>query len=141
LTSGRGVERFREIITQQGGDGKVIDDYARLPTAPHRALLRAERTGYCHGFDAESVGRATVLLGAGRDRVEDSVDPAVGAIVLAQRGDYVKPGDALIELHYRETSRLAAAKALLADACPIRDEAPTGTPLVMEVLEKGSAEQ
>jgi pyrimidine-nucleoside phosphorylase len=134
LTSGRGVEKFREIIAQQGGDAKVIDDYSRLPTAPHREVLRAELGGWCHGFEAERVGRATVLLGAGRDRVEDRVDPAVGAMVLVRRGDKVKAGDPLIELLYRDASRLAAAKGLLADACPIRDEEPYTKPLVLEML-------
>jgi pyrimidine-nucleoside phosphorylase len=134
LTSGRGVEKFREIIERQGGDPKVIDDYHRLPVAPQREILRAERSGTCHGFEAERVGRATVLLGAGRDRVEDGVDPAVGAKVLARRGDQLKKGDPLIELHYRDAGRLAAAKTLLADACPIRDDAPAVMPLVLEML-------
>jgi pyrimidine-nucleoside phosphorylase len=134
LTSGSGIEKFREIIDQQGGDANVIEDYSRLPAAPHREIVRAEHGGYCHGFEAERVGRATVLLGAGRDRVEDGVDPAVGAIVLAQRGERIKAGDPLIELHYRDSSRLAAAKALLVNACPIRDEAPAMAPLVLEYL-------
>jgi pyrimidine-nucleoside phosphorylase len=134
LTSGRGVEKFRDIIARQGGDPKVIDDYTRLPAAPHRELLRAERGGVCHGFEAERVGRAAVLLGAGRDRVEDSVDPAVGALVRVRRGDRVKVGDPLIELHYRDATRLPAAKALLPDACPIRDDMPAEMPLVLEML-------
>ena len=112
----------------------MIDDYSRLPAAPHREIVRAERAGYCHGFEAERVGRAAVVLGAGRDRVEDGVDFAVGALVLAKRGEQVKAGDPLIELHYREASRLASAKALLVGACPIRDEVPAATPLVLEVL-------
>jgi pyrimidine-nucleoside phosphorylase len=134
LASGRGVEKFREVIARQGGDARVIDDYGRLPSAPYHQVMRAERGGYCHGFEAEAVGRAAVLLGAGRDRVEDGVDAAVGATVLVRRGDRVQAGDGLIELHYRDAVRLEAAKALLANACPIRDDPPAPQPLVLEIL-------
>jgi pyrimidine-nucleoside phosphorylase len=135
LASGRGLEKFRQVIERQGGDPRVVDDHGRLPAAPHTEVLRADRTGYVHGPDALGVGRATVLLGAGRDRVEDAVDPAVGVIVLARRGERVRPGDGLLEVHYRDSARLAAARGLLADACSVRDEPPPQTPLILEVLD------
>lgn len=124
LASGAGLQRFRAMVEQQGGDPRVLDDYTRLPTAPRREVLRADRSGYVHGFEAERLGRATVLLGAGRDRVEDAVDPAVGAMVLAQPGQQVKAGDAILELHYGDSARLEAARALLRGACPIEDAPP-----------------
>jgi pyrimidine-nucleoside phosphorylase len=135
LSSGRGLDKLRAILTQQGGDPRVLDDYGRLLAAPQRTIVRADRAGYVHGFEAECVGRATVLLGAGRDRVEDPVDPAVGAMVLARRGDKVRAGDALLELHHRPDSRVEAARALLQDACPIHDQPPADEPLVLEILE------
>jgi pyrimidine-nucleoside phosphorylase len=134
LTSGRGLEKFRAVVARQGGDPRVIDDPRLLPAAPHREVLRADRAGYVQGFDALQVGRATVALGAGRDRVEDGVDPAVGVIVLARPGDRVKAGDALLELHYRDSARLAAARALLDGACPISDAPPAPGPLVLETI-------
>jgi pyrimidine-nucleoside phosphorylase len=134
LASGRGVEKLRQIIAQQGGDPRVIDDTSRLPAAPHREIVRADRAGYVHGFHAERVGKATVLLGAGRDRVEDSIDPAVGAVVLVRPGDTVKVGDPLLELHYRDASRLGAAMELLQGACPISDAPPTPAPLVLDTV-------
>jgi thymidine phosphorylase len=124
LDCGAALEKFRAMLEEQGGDPRTLDDYARLPTAPRRHVLRADRAGYVRGFEAERVGRATVLLGAGRNRVEDTVDPTVGAIVLAQPGQQVKVGDALLELHYCDPVRLEAAWALLRDACPIEDAPP-----------------
>ena len=134
LTSGRGLEKFREVIAWQGGDPRVVDDYSLLPAAPHKHIVKADRSGFCQGFDAERVGRATVLLGAGRDRVEDGVDPAVGALVLVQSGDAVKVGDALLELHYRDGGRLSAAVALLQGACSIAAGPPTLTLSVLETI-------
>jgi pyrimidine-nucleoside phosphorylase len=135
LTSGAGLERYRAMIEKQGGDPRVLDDYARLSTAPRRDVLRADRAGYVHGFEAERLGRATVLLGAGRDQVEDAVDPAVGAVVLVQPGQLVKAGDALLELHYRDPARLEAARALLRDACPIDDVPPAEEPWPLITVE------
>jgi pyrimidine-nucleoside phosphorylase len=134
LTSGRGLEKFRQIIVRQGGDPRVLDDAGRLPTAPRRELVRADRSGYVQGWDAERVGRATVALGAGRDRVEDPVDPAVGAVLLVRPGEQVWAGEPLLELHYGDPGRLGTALTLLAGACPIADAPPPEAPLVLESI-------
>jgi pyrimidine-nucleoside phosphorylase len=134
LTSGRGLEKFRDIITQQGGDPQVVDDYSRLPAAPHRSVFKADRAGYLTHLDAELVGRATMVLGAGRDRVEDAVDPAVGALLLAKPGDRLQAGDPILELHYRDSARLDGALQLVRTACTISDQAPAAPILVLDTI-------
>ena len=134
LRTGCGVEKFREVIAQQGGDAAVVEDYTRLPAAPQQVLLRAARSGYVQAIDAERVGRASVLLGAGRDRVVDRIDPAVGILVQAPVGTQVKKGDPLLELHYRDAARLARARELLDTACEIGDAPPTPRPLILDVI-------
>ncbi|MBM3837058.1 MAG: thymidine phosphorylase [Verrucomicrobia bacterium] len=134
LVSGRALEKFRQMIEQQGGDGRIADDSARLPIAPFRAHLKADRTGFVHELDAERVGRAAMTLGAGRERAEDAIDPAVGAIVLRKPGDRVKTDEPILELHYRDASRLDAALALLRNACRIEEEAPPRKALILETV-------
>jgi pyrimidine-nucleoside phosphorylase len=134
LESGRGLEKLRQIVEAQGGEARVVDDHGLLPSVPHRHVVRAPRSGYVRGWEAEAVGRASVALGAGRDRAEDAVDPAVGAVVLARPGDEVREGDAILELHYRDPQKLARALELLTGACPIDDEPPPAQPLVLEEL-------
>jgi pyrimidine-nucleoside phosphorylase len=123
ITNGRGVEKFRQIIERQGGDPRVIDDYARLPSAPGRHLVRAPRDGYLTGLQAELVGRASMALGAGRNSVEDAIDPAVGVMVLLKPGAEVRTGDAVLEFHYRDRAHLDAAIALAQQAIEIGDTA------------------
>ncbi len=135
LAKGRGLEKLRQIIINQGGDPAVIEDYSRLPRAPYRRTVDASRSGFAAGFDAEQVGRAAMLLGAGRDRAEEGVDHAVGAMVLVQPGDRVLAGQPLLELHYRDEDRLERALALLDNACPIFDEPPTPGSLVLGTIE------
>lgn len=134
LTSGRGVEKFRQIIEEQGGDPRVVDDCDRLPKAPHVALVKAERSGHVTDLHALKVGVATMLLGAGRQKLTDSVDHAVGAVILAHVGDEVKAGDTVIEVHYRDAAKLNVALPMLTEAVTISDAPPTDHPLVLETI-------
>ncbi len=124
IASGAALERFRRIIEGQGGNPRVVDDYSLLPTAPSRHRIMAERAGYVARLDAELIGRASVVLGAGRDRVGDAVDPAVGIIISAKPGTQVSAGDPILELHYREQAKLDAALILISRAITIGDEPP-----------------
>jgi pyrimidine-nucleoside phosphorylase len=134
LDSGRGLEKLGQIIEQQGGDPRVIDDHSRLPAAPRRHVHAADRSGFVVHLDAELIGRATMVLGAGRNRVEESVHPAVGAVVHAKPGEAVRPGQPLLELHHHDAAKLEAALELVRGACVIADEPPPARPLVMEVI-------
>ena len=122
IDSGRALDRFRRIIEGQGGDPRVVDDYSILPAAPATHMVTASRAGYLTRIDAELVWRASVVLGAGRDRVDDAVDPAVGIILKVKPGVQLSAGDAVLELHYREQAKLDAALALLGRAVTIGDE-------------------
>ena len=132
LTSGAGVEKWREVVAQQGGDPRTVDDYRLMASVNTRHLVRAPRGGYLSALDAELVGRATVALGAGRNKVDDVVDPAVGAMVLAHPGDELKAGDPILELHYRREGDLGAALDLLSRAIEMSDEPPVLMPLIVE---------
>jgi len=121
IASGAGVEKFREIIKWQGGDPRVVDDYSRLPGAASQHTVKASRAGYLARLDAELIGRATMALGAGRERVEASIDPGVGAIVQAVPGDKLAAGDPILTLHLRDEKTLAAALALVNEAVTIGD--------------------
>jgi pyrimidine-nucleoside phosphorylase len=133
LDGGAALEKFREIVRAQGGDPRVCDDPdAVLPRAPSQTAVRARRPGTVAAIDAEAVGTAVVLLGGGRRRKEDRVDPAVGVTVVARLGDEVREGDPLALLHHRGDP--AAAAAILAEAYRIADEAPPPRPLVHAIV-------
>ena len=131
IASGAGLERFRQIIEGQGGDPFVVDDYARCPAAPNRHRVTADRGGFLAEVDAGLVGRASVSLGAGRDRVDDPIDSAVGIVLAAKPGDAVRAGDPLLDIHYRDRARLDAALPLITRAIRVDDTRPEPTPLVL----------
>ena len=131
IDSGAALDRFRRIIETQGGDPRVVDDVSRLPHVDARHLVPAPRSGYVRRMDAELIGRASVTLGAGRDRVEDAVDPAVGILVHAKPGAKVSAGDTLLDVLYRDKARLDASLDLIRRAIVIGDEPPAPRPLIV----------
>jgi thymidine phosphorylase len=112
-------------------DPRITDDETRLPAAPGRHVVAADRSGFLTNLDAALIGRASVGLGAGRDRVEDPVDPGVGITVIAKPGDELRPGDPVLELHYRDRGRLDEAIALAARAIHVGDGRPAAAPLIV----------
>jgi pyrimidine-nucleoside phosphorylase len=131
IESGDGLERFGQIIEAQGGDRHVVDDYQRLPHVKECRRMTASRAGFLARLDAELIGRASVALGAGRNRVEDPVDFAVGIVVKAKPGDRLAQGDPILELHYRDNQTLDAALALVSPAIGIEDQRPAPRPLLL----------
>jgi pyrimidine-nucleoside phosphorylase len=138
ISSGQGVEKFRAIIAAQGGDPRVVDDYALLPRAPNRVAFSAPRSGYLVALDAELVGRSTMVLGAGRGKVEDVIDPGVGALVLAKPGQELRAGDSVVELYYRDGAHLNTALEMLAQACVVADAPPKPEALVLDTIRGGN---
>lgn len=134
LASGAGLEKFREIIEAQGGDPHVIDHYGRLPRPAHREPWEAPRDGVIVAIDAELVGRASVALGAGRDRAEADVDPAAGVDLHVTVGTRVRRGDPVMTLEGRDLSRISQARALINQAVTFGDAAPAPRPLVLETI-------
>ena len=135
LSSGAGLEAFRAIVAAQGGDPAVIDDYRRLPSVGHREPWVSPRAGIVGRIDAELVGRAAVALGAGRDRADAAVDPAVGIDIVAPVGTAVRANDPVLVIACAAADRIAAARALLDRAVEIVDAPPAAHPLVIGTVQ------
>jgi pyrimidine-nucleoside phosphorylase len=122
LDSGRPVERFRRMVERQGGDAKVIDDVARLPTAPVIRSCRAPRAGVVAAVEPRALGVAVVELGGGRVRMSDRVDPSVGIDALVAPGTEVAEGDELGRVHARSEADAEVALRAMAGAIRIADD-------------------
>jgi pyrimidine-nucleoside phosphorylase len=131
LSSGRALQTFARMIERQGGNPRVVDDYALLPSAPDREICRASRAGYLTALRAEAIGRASNALGAGRNKVGESVDHGVGVITCVKLGERVVAGQALLELHHRGGRGVEAAMALCREAIIIGDAPPPVRPTIM----------
>ncbi len=99
IDSREGLEKFREMISRQWGDSRVIDDYSILPKAEFRIPLTSLEDGYISRIEAKNIGQAVVNLGGGRYKKEDKIDYSVGIEMAKKIGDEVKSGDTLLYIH------------------------------------------
>ena len=131
VRSGAALETFRRMVELHGGDPRIIDDPHRLPSAPGRDPLLSSQTGYVTSMRAGLIGRASSVLGAGRETVSAEIDHAVGITINAKPGDRVEAGQPLLELHHRNGRGLAEALNLCRGAFEIGDEAPPARPKIL----------
>lgn len=113
LRSGKALAKFKEIIALQGGDAAVCDDVTRLPQARHKVDVASPASGYIAEIDCRSVGVASCIIGGGREKKEDVIDPAVGFEIHAGLLDPVEKGQPLLTIHYNADARLAEARQLV----------------------------
>jgi pyrimidine-nucleoside phosphorylase len=134
IASGRARDTFREIIRLQEGDPSVVDHPERLPRARHCAWVKASQSGFLGRVDCEQVGVASMLLGGGREKKEDTIDPAVGLVIEKKIGDKVQAGETLCIAHYNLDSRLPRAISFLEKSFEIVPREPSPSPLVRKII-------
>jgi len=136
IASGAALEKFREIISLQGGDTGVIDNADRLPQARQRLPILNRSDGFVTSIQCEQVGVASLVLGGGREKKEDIVDPAVGIVVHKKVGDSVHAGEPLATIHYNSDARLKEARRLLEESYAIAPEPPVAAqPLIHRIIQ------
>lgn len=128
IASGQAREKFRKIVELQGGDVRVIDDPRRLARARQKLDVTSPVDGFVAETQCEQFGLACAVLGGGREKKEDTIDPAVGLQFHKRIGDAVKRGEPLCTLHYNAETRLEEARRLVETAYRIDPEKPKQVP-------------
>ena len=134
IQSDAALAKLKQIVQWQGGDPASIDDVSRLPRSRSRLPVLSTASGFVTRIDAEAIGIAAMLIGAGRERVDSRIDPAVGLVLLRKVGERVSVGEPLVEIHYNNEERLEAARALILQAFRVGLVAPSPRRLVLERL-------
>src|ERR1700675_1610988 len=135
IATGRAKEKFKQGIRLQGGDARVVDEPSRLPQPrSHEHVFRAA-TGYVCGNHCEQFGIALAMLGGGREKKEDAIDHDVGLQFHKRIGARVEKGEPLATIRYNADTRLAEAKALIAENYFVAQEPPKEKrPLIRRIL-------
>src|ERR1700733_7113774 len=128
IASGQAREKFREIVALQGGDAGVVDDPHRLAHARQTLDVTSPSRGYISSTQCEQLGVACVVLGGGREKKDDAIDPAVGLEFHKRIGEAVERGEPLCTLHYTAQPRLEEARRLVETAYRIEPEKPKSIP-------------
>ncbi|TYB95683.1 MAG: thymidine phosphorylase [Kosmotoga sp.] len=122
IKSGEAMKKFEEFVIAQGGTPEIRNKGIKiLPVAKNQDCLRSNKTGYIKGIQTENIGRASMLLGAGRVRKEDNIDPSVGIVVEKKIGDYVEKGDSLAAIYFNNKEKYSEPAKLMEDSFEITE--------------------
>ena len=133
IADGSAFAKCKEMFAAQGGDIRVLEDYSLFAQPAARYKLLADADGYIVENDAEKIGTASVLLGAGREKKGDPLDYAAGIILHKKRGDYVRRGESLATF-CGAPDRFAAAEEAYRAGLKIGPEKPSDLPLIYAIV-------
>jgi pyrimidine-nucleoside phosphorylase len=135
IASGKALEKFSRMVGLQGGDVRAIDEPKLLPHSREMLEVPSPAAGYVASINCEAVGIACVVLGGGREKKEDSIDPAVGVVLHRKVGDPVRAGDPLCTIHFNSAEKANRAQEILLGSFRIGAEPVThNRPLIHRVI-------
>jgi len=134
LVDGSGYRKFKQVVAAQGGNAQALDKFELLPNATGMREITSPRGGYVSIIDAEDIGVASNMIGAGRDRKDDPIDPAVGIILEVKVGEKVDAGSVLCRLYYTKEDHVEEAADMVEDAFRISAQKPDERELILEVV-------
>ena len=136
LEEGTAFNKFKEMVTAQGGNSKIIDNPELLPLAKHFTKIKADVSGYIQKIDSRLVGESAMLLGAGREKKESEIDLSVGIILKKKVGNKVNINEDLAEVYYNDSEKLKEAKGKLLSSFVIGNKKPQKLPLTLATISK-----
>jgi pyrimidine-nucleoside phosphorylase len=134
LLDGSGYRKFKDVIQAQGGNPQVLDRFELLPNATGVREIASPRPGFVSAIEAEYIGIASSMIGAGRDTKEDAIDPAVGVILEVKTGSKIDAGAVLCRLYYTSDEHVEEAAQMVEDAFRISSQPPDERELILEVV-------
>lgn len=134
IDNGFAINKLREMISAQGGNANVVDDYSLFKQPKYTAEIFSECDGYIEHTDAEKIGIASVILGAGREKKGDPIDPSAGIVLKKKTGDYVKKGEPLAVFYTDDEGKIEGAKQELLDAFTFGDERTQPQKLIYKII-------
>lgn len=134
IDNGFAINKLREMISAQGGNANVVDDYSLFKQPKYTAEIFSECDGYIEHTDAEKIGIASVILGAGREKKGDPIDPSAGIVLKKKTGDYVKKGEPLAVFYTDDEGKIEGAKQEFLNAFTFGNEKTQPQKLIYKII-------
>lgn len=135
LKNGKALEKLKELVANQGGDVSVIEDKNLFTIAEIAHEVKAQEEGYVYELNAEKVGIASLLAGAGRETKDDVIDYGAGIILSKKMGSYVNEGDILATIYTSDMSRIEKSEEMLLSAYTMSNEKPAKADIIHKIIE------
>jgi pyrimidine-nucleoside phosphorylase len=134
LVDGSGYKKFKQVVAAQGGNPQALDKFELLPNATGMREITSPRAGYVAAINAQDIGVASNMIGAGRATKDESIDPAVGIILEVKIGEKVDAGSVLCRLYYTKEDHVDEAAEMVEDAFRVSGTKPDERELILEVV-------
>ena len=134
ISSGKALEKFKEIVASQGGDIAIFDDYTKLPQASIKYEVKATKDGFVKNIDALKVAKACKNLGAGRDKKSDPIDYSAGIYLTQKYGEPVMAGETIAVIYTNKEETIKGAEELILEAFEIADEEQKAQSLIYKII-------
>lgn len=135
IADGSAMRKLCEMVTAQGGDASYIERPEKFRRAKRIHTVRATQDGWLSHMDADKIGRASSVLGAGREKKGEPIDHSAGILLRKKTGDWVACGETLCELHTNDETRLPEAQEIFLSALAFSEDRPEPMPLIYEILD------
>ena len=135
ISSGKALNLFKDFIRESGANSEIINDYTLLPTAKNTLDIYAEKSGFVHRIKTEEIGKAAMVIGAGRETKESIIDHAVGIKILKKVGDKVEKGDLIAQIFYNDNKNIENSKDMLLDSYVIDDMKISKMNPILDIIE------
>ena len=134
IDDGSALNKLCEMISAQGGNAGVVDDFSLFKQPKHTVEISSEREGYIEHTDAEKIGLASVILGAGREKKGDPIDSSAGIVLKKKTGDRVEKGDTLAIFYTDDESKIEEAKREFFEAFTFGNKKPPAQKLIYRII-------
>lgn len=131
----KALEILKSFIIESGGNGNLIEDYSLLPAANFKKIINSKYSGFVSSIKAEEIGKAAMLIGAGRATKTDEIDHAVGIKLLKKIGDYVEENEPIAELLYNNEKNIMDSENMIIKSYYISKEIPNLQKNILEIIE------
>ncbi len=135
INNGTALARLKEFISESGGNGELVNDYTILPTPKSKLDVVSENVGFVQKIKAEEIGKAAMIIGAGRATKEDVIDHAVGIKILKKVGEKVEKGEKIAEIYFNDSKNVEESKNMILDAYIISNNKVEEPKAILEIIE------
>lgn len=135
IEDGIALDNMKKFLRMSGANENIVDDYTLLPIAKNKVKVVSEHSGYVSSIRAENIGKAAMIIGAGRETKEDVIDYAVGITMHKKVGDFVDKGDVLVEIQYNDDKNVETSKKMVLDAYILTDKKVENKKNILEIIE------
>lgn len=135
IENGSALEKFKDMVQLQGGNPMILDRQTLLPHSCLSIDIFSKKDGYIQSMDAEAVGTAAMILGAGRERIDSTIDPAAGIILKKKVGDFAEKDEILCSFCTSDEAVVKKAEEIFLDALTFGEKPPEKRKIIIEVVE------